>query len=133
MNKNNDPNYIVKLEKAIADKYGEEAIQNPKKYWDDEKEQDYQEQIKKIYEKDLKMSSKNEKVEVDGILISKKLLNKEPTRRICPVCSEYSFSVADDVYMKKFDCCFKCYVKWVEGRKERWENGWRPDQNQEKT
>ena len=97
------------------------------------REKDYQEQIKKIYEKDLKMSSKNEKVEVDGILISKKLLNKEPTRRICPVCSEYSFSVADDVYMKKFDCCFKCYVKWVEDREERWETGWRPDQNQEKT
>jgi hypothetical protein len=133
MNKNNNPNYIAKLEKAIADKYGEEAIQNPKKHWDDEKEKDYQEQIKKIYKQDIKITSKNEKIEVDGILISKKLLNKEPTRRICPTCSEYSFSITDDVYMKKFDCCFKCYVKWVEGRKERWENGWRPDQNQEKT
>ena len=28
--KNKDPNYVVKLEKAIAEKYGEEAIQNPK-------------------------------------------------------------------------------------------------------
>ena len=26
-----DPNYVVKLEKAIAEKYGEETIQNPKK------------------------------------------------------------------------------------------------------
>ena len=25
-----DPDYIVKVEQAIADKYGEETIQNPK-------------------------------------------------------------------------------------------------------
>ena len=131
MNKNKDPNFIVKLEKAISKKYGEEAIQNPRKYWDDDKEKDYQEQIKKIYEKDLRRENKNEKVEVDGVLISKKLLNKEPTRRICPVCSEYSFDIRDDVYMKKFDCCSKCYIQWVENREERWETGWRPNQNQE--
>ena len=34
-----DPHYIVKLEKAIAEKYGHEAIQNPKKGWDEEKEE----------------------------------------------------------------------------------------------
>ena len=33
-----DPNYVVKLEKAIAEKYGEETIQNPKKNWNEEKE-----------------------------------------------------------------------------------------------
>jgi len=131
MKKNRDPNYIVKLEKAISKKYGEEAIQNPRKHWNDEKEEDYQEQIKKIYEKDLRKEIQNEKIEVDGVLISKKLLNKEPTRRICPVCSEYSFSIGDDVYMKKFDCCYKCYIQWVEHREERWETGWRPSKNQE--
>ena len=46
MKKNKDPNYIVKLEKAIAKKYGEEAIENPRKHWNDEKEEDYQKQIK---------------------------------------------------------------------------------------
>jgi hypothetical protein len=131
MNKNNDPNYIAKLEKAISQKYGEEAIENPRKHWDDEKEKEYQEQIKKIYQKDLHRASQSEKIEVDGVLISKKLLNKEPIRRICPVCSKYSFDIADDVYMKKFDCCFKCYVKWVENREQRWETGWRPSENQE--
>ena len=131
MNKNKDPNFIAKLEKAISKKYGEEAIQNPRKHWNDEKEEDYQEQIKKIYEKDLRKEIQNEKIEVDGVLISKKLLNKEPARRICPVCSEYSFSIGDDVYMKKFDCCYKCYIQWVENREERWEQGWRPNKNQE--
>ena len=33
MSKEKDPNYVVKVEKAIADKYGEEAIQNPKANW----------------------------------------------------------------------------------------------------
>ena len=32
--KNKDPNHIVKIEKAIADKYGEDTIQNPKAHWD---------------------------------------------------------------------------------------------------
>ena len=126
-----DPNYLVKLEKAISKKYGQEAIENPRKHWSEEDEERYEEQLQKLSKKQDKLSEQNEKVEVDGVLISKKLLNKEPTRRICPVCSEYSFNIRDDVYMKKFDCCNKCYIQWVENREERWETGWRPNQNQE--
>ena len=33
--------YIAKLEKAISQKYGTEAINNPKRFWDDEKEKSY--------------------------------------------------------------------------------------------
>ena len=36
-----DPDYIVKVEQAIAKKYGEEAIQNPKAEWDENKEKVY--------------------------------------------------------------------------------------------
>ena len=36
-----DPDYIVKVEQAIAKKYGEEAVQHPKKDWTDEKEKEY--------------------------------------------------------------------------------------------
>ena len=43
-----DPNYLVKLEKAIADKYGKEAIQNPKADWSDDKEKEYQKEVKDI-------------------------------------------------------------------------------------
>ena len=39
--KNRDLNEIAKLEKAIKEKYGEEAIQNPKGTWDKEKEDKY--------------------------------------------------------------------------------------------
>ena len=109
-----DPNDLAKFEKAISKKYGPEAIENPRKYWNDEKEKSYQDQIKKLAEKERAFEEKDDKVELDGFLISKKLLNKDTTRRTCPVCKTYSFTKKDDVYMNKFECCWKCYIKYVE-------------------
>ena len=117
---------LAKFEQAISKKYGTEAIQNPKGNWTDEKEQDYLEQIKRLAEKEIQLQEKNEKVEVNGILMPKKLLNRE-SNRTCPVCDTYSFDVRDDVYMNKYDCCRNCYVQWVEDREERWQSGWRPN------
>jgi len=119
-------NNIAKYEVAISKKYGKEAIKHPKADWNDEKEKDYQQQIKDLYEKEKKQEEKNEKIEMDGFLISKKLFNKDSNRN-CPVCSSYSFDLKDDVYMTKFDCCFKCFIQWVEGREDRWKKGWRPN------
>ncbi len=119
-----DPNYVVKLEKAIAKKYGKEAIENPKKYWTDEKERKYLSEIKEFYES-VEHKEDLEKDEVNGVFIPKKLLNKE-SERSCPVCNTYSFKSNDDVYMTKFDCCEKCYIQWVEDREDRWKKGWRP-------
>ena len=127
MKKDLDLNDIARFEKAIAKKYGPEAIENPRKHWNDEKEKSYQDQIKKLAEKERTFEEKDDKVEVDGFLISKKLLNKDTTRRTCPVCEKYSFKIKDDVFMNKFDCCHKCYIQWVEGREERWKSGWRPN------
>ena len=123
--KKKDPNYVVKLEKAIAEKYGEEAIQNPKKNWNEEKEAQYVEDLKVLYEKRHTTDSED-KVEVDGVLMDKKLFSKE-SKRSCPVCNSYSFSKRDDVYMTKFQCCEKCYIQWVEDRVDRWRTGWRPN------
>ena len=120
-----DPNYVVKVEKAIAEKYGEETVQNPRSSWDEEKEKKYLEQLKKIAKKDNTTDDKNEKVDIEGVLINKKLINKE-TKRQCPVCQTYSFKIRDDIYMLKYDCCEKCFIQWVEGREERWKSGWRP-------
>ena len=125
MKKYKDPNFIVRVEKAIAKKYGHETIQNPRNDWDDEKEEEYKQQLRKLTEKQDRIREKDEKIEVDGVFVSKKLLTKEH-RRTCPVCDSFSFSIQDDVYMTKFDCCFGCYIQHVEGREERWENGWRP-------
>ena len=124
--KDKDPNYVVKLEKAIAEKYGKEAIQNPKSGWTPEKEKEYIEQVKKIQEKRNQKQDASEKVETNGFLINKKLLNREQKRN-CPVCESYSLEMKDDVYMTKFDCCFKCYIQYVEDREERWNTGWRPN------
>jgi hypothetical protein len=120
-----DPHYIVKVEKAIAKKYGKEAIQNPKANWNEEKEKEYLEQSKEFYKKQQALDEKSEKVEVDGIFVPKKLLNKK-NDRTCPICNIYSFSKKDDAYMNKFECCFKCYIQHVENREERWQSGWRP-------
>lgn len=110
-----DPNRLIKVEKAILEKYGEETIQNPKANWDEEKEKEYLKQIKKI----AKSRRPKEKVEVDGILMPKKLFNKE-SNRTCPSCNMYSFEMRDDLYMAKFKCCYKCYVQYVEDREEKW-------------
>ena len=126
MKKDLDLNDIARYEKAIAKKYGPEAIENPRKHWNDEKEKSYQDQIKKLAEKERSLEEKDDKVEQDGFLISKKLLNRDTTRRTCPVCKSYSFKIKDDVFMSKFECCYKCYMQWVDGREDRWKTGWRP-------
>ena len=125
--KNKDPNYIAKLEKAIADKYGGETVVNPRGNWDDEKEKIYLEQIEKIRQKELLLDELDEKVEVNGVLIPKKLFTRDSQNRTCPVCSVYSFDPKDDVYMKKFECCYECYIQWVVDREQRWKTGWRPN------
>ena len=119
-----DPNYAIKIEQAIAKKYGDDAVKNPKATWDDEKEEQYLDQLKESYYVDQDLDY--DKTEVDGVFIPSKLL-KEESRRSCPVCNTYSFKSNDDVYMTKFECCYKCYIQWVEGREERWKTGWRPN------
>ena len=118
-----DFNKIAKVEKAIRSKYGDDAIQNPKKHWDEEKERRYLEDLKLFYKK----SNRSEKIrEFEGLIIKeKKILDKQD--RTCPVCGSYSFSTNDDIYMVKFECCFECYIQHVEGREERWKSGWRPN------
>ena len=124
-----DPNYSIKVEQAIAKKYGKDTVQHPKKNWDDKKEREYLSQIKDFYNSSEQTF---DEVELEGVLISRKLITRE-SKRSCPVCKTYSFKSNDDVYMSKFDCCEKCYIQWVEGREDRWKKGWRPDENNEKT
>lgn len=121
--KEKDLNKIAKIEKAIKDKYGEEAIQNPKGSWSQEKEAKYLKDLKDFY----KRSSRQKTTEVVGDIQIKKKKTEHNTERTCPVCGSYSFSLNDDVYMTKFNCCFSCYIQYVEGREERWKSGWRPN------
>ena len=121
--KNKDLNEIAKIEKAIKEKYGEEAIQNPKGLWDKEKEAKYLEDLKSFYKRS---NRKKESEESDGFVIRSKKAKTEISRT-CPVCGSYSFSEKDDLYMVKFECCYHCYIQYIEGREERWKSGWRPN------
>lgn len=112
-----DDNYLIKMEKAIEDKYGEETIQNPRSNWSPQKEKEYLRQIKEAY----KLQKPKEKVEVNGVLMPKKLFNKE-SERTCPVCEVYTRYSQDDLYLTKFKCCYRCYIQHVEGREEKWLN-----------
>mgnify|MGYP003120755934 FL=1 len=121
--KKKDLNEIAQIEKAIKEKYGEDAIQNPKGSWDKEKEEKYLEDLKSFYNNKKRKKTTEQ---VSGFTIkTKKTKNK--VERTCPVCGSYSFSINDDLYMIKFDCCFSCYIQYIEGREERWKTGWRPN------
>lgn len=121
--KKKDLNEIAKIEKAIKEKYGEEAIQNPKGTWDKEKEARYLEELNAFHQRP---SRKKTTEEAEGFLIKDKKANNK-IDRTCPVCSSYSFSTRDDLYMVKFECCHDCYIQYIEGREERWKSGWRPN------
>ena len=129
MNKNYDQ--IAAVEKAISEKYGDEAIQNPRANWDEKKEKQYLEQMKALYQKTKRNDESSEKIDVNGIKVSKKLLNRESIQS-CPVCGQFPKKSMDNVCLVKFECCHGCYIKFVEGREERWSKGWRPDENYKK-
>ena len=124
----NDFDKIAAIEKAIKEKYGEQAISNPKSNWDENKEKEYLAQMKEHYDSLRKKEHTQEKVNVNGIKISKKLLNRESLNN-CPVCGAFPKKTMDDVCLVKFECCSKCYIQYVEGREDRWLKGWRPNEN----
>jgi len=113
---------IAAIEKAVKEKYGENAIHNPKANWNEEKEKDYIEQVKQQAKIISEKAENQETIEENGFLLKKKLFTTK-TSRVCPVieCKRYSFSLKDDVYVNKFDCCYECYIKYVEGREDLWQ------------
>ena len=122
-----DPNYVVKVERAIKEKYGEDAIAHPKAKWDKEKEKKYLKELKEFHKIKDSRSVKREKTLYKGFLVSKNLINKNSKQK-CNCCGKYSFDQKDDLYFEKFDACFECYVRYIEDREERWAQGWRPTQ-----
>ena len=78
-----DFDHIARVEKAIAEKYGEEAVSNPRANWDEEREKDYLNQMQELYSKQRKYDTHQQKIEINGIKVSKKLLNREQLRS-CP-------------------------------------------------
>lgn len=121
-----DYNHIAAIEKAISEKYGKNAAQDLRSEWDDKREKEYLEQLKSANKRRSKAERKDEEI-AENTFISTRVGKRKDTRS-CPVCETYSFSMKDDLYMNRFSCCYLCYVDFVQDREERWEDGWRPDQ-----
>jgi len=124
--KNKDLNHIAAIEHAIADKYGAETVAHPSADWDENKEEEYLSQMREFYKKIKKNEEYGEKIDINGIKVSKKLLNRE-SLRCCSICGSFPRKSMDDICLTKFDCCKNCYIQHVEGREERWKKGWRPE------
>ena len=115
-----DPNYIAAIEKAIAEKYGKNTVQDFRNEWDENREAEYLEQLR---QKNRKKTDKT------------KPRKREQQERKCPVCKTYSFSVQDDLYMNRFKCCRQCYIEYIAPsptHESKWQSGWRPDDNEVK-
>jgi hypothetical protein len=118
--KEEDSNRIATLERLITQKYGSETVKNPRSFWDEEKEKQYLEQLKELSKKENKEKEQTEKIKVSGFLVEKNGIRKT-TNRTCPICEQYSFKSKDDLFLLKFECCYQCFVKYVEGREDKWE------------
>ena len=64
--KDKDFDRIAAFEKAIADKYGNEAVQNPRANWDETKEEEYLQQMKEFYQKTQQNEAWQEKIDING-------------------------------------------------------------------
>ena len=122
---------IAAVERAIAERYGKNTVQDFRAEWGQEKEQEYLEQIQ-THRKLKDSRTANVETISKGDIVIKKRIRKHKASRTCPVCKTYSFSGRDDLYMNRFDCCEQCYIFFVVNREERWEEGWRPDEDQVK-
>lgn len=111
-----DLNYIAALENAVSKQYGEIATLNPKSLWTPDKEQDYLEQVREAVKKEAAAEQSQERVDLGGVFIAKKLLTKNVERR-CAYCQNYSFNRDNEVYLTKYGSCHVCYIKHIEGRK----------------
>jgi len=125
MNTKKDLNYLASVEKAIAEKYGKDTVQDFRNEWESEKEKKYLSQLKELKTKLDKLSATKQELVIGEVKISKGHSQRKDDRT-CPVCKTYSFSRKDDLYMNRFKCCYDCYVDFIEYREEAWKNGERP-------
>ena len=115
MEKEIDLNKIAAMEKAISQKYGDLAVQNPAYFWNEEKEKQYLEQLKEVSKKYQKQEESEEK-QLNGFYVRGKLFTKEQNNK-CSKCGVYSTKIVDDLYLNKFNTCYTCYIKYIEGTK----------------
>ena len=88
------------LLKEIEKRYGEAAIANPLKDWNEDKEEELK---KEIQEKTLENYKNSKK--------KKEVIEREPTSG-CQECGKIlSPKFIDQIHIKKYGLCFGCYTK----------------------
>jgi hypothetical protein len=125
----NSSAHIAALEKAVAEKYGKEAVQDFRSEWDPEKEKEYLDQLKSRRLNVETTSTTSVVVATEEVEIKKRSSTLQ-SERTCPVCKTYSFSPRDDLYMNRFETCRLCYYDFVYCREEDWAKGKRPTDEQ---
>lgn len=45
----------------------------------------------------------------------------------CPICCLAFSDVKDVINYRKYNCCEACDIKYRYPNREKWEEGWRPD------
>ena len=114
-----DEKQISAFEKAIEEKYGIDAILDPSSFWTPEKEKTYLDQVK-VVEKYYRQQPYENQIDQGGFILREKLLNKRNFKN-CSYCGDQAYKASDEMYMTKFNCCFKCYVTHLEGRENKWQ------------
>tara|TARA_Y100000310_G_scaffold301640_1_gene338306 strand:- start:179 stop:508 length:330 start_codon:yes stop_codon:yes gene_type:complete len=104
-------NKIAELERAIQRKHGAIATKNPSSFWDEEKEAEYLKQLKE----QILLEEEDEKIKVDGFLVSKKLFNRGNIQ-ICSSCKKHCLTLNDDLFYVKHEMCEKCFYLYKDGR-----------------
>ena len=83
MKNRKDPNYIASVEKAIADKYGKDTVQDFRTEWEEGKEKEYLNQLRSMRIKNDKNISSKQEIIVGDIKILKRHSRKKDDRT-CP-------------------------------------------------
>lgn len=108
---------LSNLQIALIKRFGKEIIEPINSNWTKEDEAEFIRQIDEFEEKLRILREQREEIT---------LFNGEIE---CEFCGHIRalFKINDEVSMTKYGCCHRCYVKYVEGREERWQTGWRPE------
>lgn len=65
----------------------------------------------------------------DGFTIIKPENEGDVVPLMCPVCSMPLLTADDAAAYRRHATCSLCELVWVDTHRERWQQGWRPDQS----
>ena len=48
----------------------------------------------------------------------------------CPICKFLMRDYTDVIAYQKWECCDDCYIAWAEINQDKWQEGWRPSEEE---